>query len=190
MINLGLGHKDAALDDYRKLIGLTSALIAVDPSKTSNYVLRGEAQGRAAKILASQGRMDQAGDYAKASIEGLERVADRPDAAQQNLSEAAIVLMTAPVVSLRDYARALGYAKRADELGGGKSPEAIAYLAQAYANTGDARKALETIQRALALVAPPPPGQKPSDTRQTLEDELRGIQILLATGHLPNDFNK
>jgi tetratricopeptide (TPR) repeat protein len=190
MINLGLGHKDAALDDYRKLIGLTSALIAVDPSKTSNYVLRGEAQGRAAKILASQGRMDQAGDYAKASIEGLERVADRPDAAQQNLSEAAIVLMTAPVMSLRDYARALGYAKRADELGGGKSPEAIAYLAQAYADTGDARKALETIQRALALVAPPPPGQKPSDTRQTLEDELRGIQILLATGHLPKDFNK
>jgi tetratricopeptide (TPR) repeat protein len=190
MINLGLGHKDAALDDYRKLIGLASALIAVDPSKTSNYVLRGEAQGRAAKILASQGHMDQAGDYAKASIEGLERVADRPDAAQQNLSEAAIVLMTAPVMSLRDYARALGYAKRADELGGGKSPEAVAYLAQAYANTGDARKALETIQRALALVAPPPPGQKPSDTRQTLEEELRGIQILLATGRLPKDFNK
>jgi hypothetical protein len=39
-------------------------------------------------------------------------------------------------------------------------------------------------------VAPPPPGQKPSDTRQTLEEELRGIQILLATGRLPKDFNK
>jgi tetratricopeptide (TPR) repeat protein len=190
MINVGLGHQDAALEDYRKLIGLTGELIAVDPSKTSNYVLRGEAQGRAAKILASEGRMDDARQYAKASIDGLERVADRPDAAQQNLSEAAIVLMTAPVMSLRDYARALGYAKRADVLGGGKSPEAIAYLAQAYANTGDGPNALKTIQRGLALVAAPPPGQKPSDTRQTLEDELRGIQMLLATGRLPADFNK
>jgi hypothetical protein len=98
--------------------------------------------------------------------------------------------MTAPVMGLRDYARALGYAKRADQLGGGKSPEAIAYLAQAYANTGDAPKALETIQRALALVAPPPPGQKASDTRQTLEDELKGIQSLLAGGRLPKDFNE
>jgi tetratricopeptide (TPR) repeat protein len=190
MIELGLGNKDAALDDYRKLIGLANGLIAVDASKPSNYVLRGEAEGRASKILAEEGRMPEARQYATQSIDSLESIADRPDAAQQNLSEAAIMLMSAPVVTLRNYPRALDYARRADELGGGKSPEAIAYLAQAYANTGNAQKALETIQRGLSLVAPAPPGQKPSDTRQTLEDEYRDIEILAQTGHLPPGFNK
>jgi serine/threonine protein kinase len=190
MIELGLGNKDAALDDYRKLIGLANGLIAVDASKPSNYVLRGEAEGRASKILAEEGRMPEARQYATESIDSLESIADRPDAAQQNLSEAAIMLMSAPVVTLRNYSRALDYARRADELGGGKSPEAIAYLAQAYANTGDAQKALETIQRGLSLVAPAPPGEKPSDTRQTLEDEYRDIKILAQTGHLPPGFNK
>jgi hypothetical protein len=42
----------------------------------------------------------------------------------------------------------------------------------------------------MALVAAPPAGQKPSDTRQTLKGELRGIQLRLATGRLPKEFNK
>jgi hypothetical protein len=63
-------------------------------------------------------------------------------------------------------------------------------LAQAYANNGDAAKALETVQRGLAFVAPTPPGEKPSEVRKTLEDQLRDIQILIKTGHLPPDFNQ
>ncbi len=190
MIQLNLGNKREALADYRKVIELTNGLIAIDPSKVSNFVLGAEAQGRAAKLLADQGQMDEATQFAKASIATLNRIADRPDAAAQNLSEAAVVLMETPIHSLRDYPRALRYAKRADELSGGKEPGAVIYLAQAYANTGDAAKALETVQRGLAFVPPTEPGQKPSEVRKALEDELRDIQILIKTGHLPATFNE
>jgi non-specific serine/threonine protein kinase/serine/threonine-protein kinase len=190
MIQLNLGNKREALGDYRKVIELASGLIALDPSKASNFVISAEAQGRAAKLLAADGKMDEARQYAKASIDTLERIADRPDAAAQNLSEAAIVLMVTPIQSLRDYPRALQYARRADQLSGGKEPGAVIYLAQAYANNGDAAKALETVRRGLAFVAPAAPGQKPSEVRKTLEDELRDIQILIKTGHLPPGFNQ
>ena len=185
-----LGNKREALADYLKVVELTNALIAIDPSKVSNLVIGAEAQGRVAKLLAAEGRMDQATQYAKSSIATLSQIADRPDAAAQNLSEAAVVLMETPVPSLRDYARALRYAKRADELSGGKEPGAIIYLAQAYANTGDPEKALATVRRGLALVAPPAPGQKPSEVRQALEDDQRDIQILMKTGRLPAGFNQ
>jgi tetratricopeptide (TPR) repeat protein len=190
MNHLALGKKNEALADYRKVVELSSGLIALDPSKVSNYVIGAEAQGRAAKLLASEGRMDEAALYAKASVATLKRIADQPDAAAQNLSEAAIVLMVTPIPSLRDYPRALGYAKRAYELSGGKEPGAIVYLAQAYAMNGDATHALETVQHGLTLIAPPPPGQKPSEVRKTLEDQLRGIRILIQTGRLPADFNQ
>ena len=190
MIQLALGNKNEALADYRKVIDLADGLIAIDPSKTSNFVIGAEAQGRAAKVLASQGRMDEASRYAKASIDTLTRIAERPDAAAQNLSEAAIVLMVTPVESLRDYPRALRYAQRAYHLSGGKDPGAIVYLAQAYAMNGNAAKALETVQHGLALVAPPPAGQKPSEARRTLEDQLRDIHIWIKTGRLPADFNQ
>jgi tetratricopeptide (TPR) repeat protein len=190
MIQLSLGNKSEALADYRKVVELTNGLIAIDPSKVSNFVIGAEAQGRAAKLLAAEGRMDEAAQYAKTSIDTLKRIADRPDAAAQNLSEAAVVLMVTPIRGLRDYPRALLYAKRADQLSGGKEPGAIIYLAQAYANTGDAPKALATVERGLALVAPSPPGQKPSEVRKALEDEQRDIRILIKTGRLPVRFNE
>ncbi len=190
MVQLALGNKNEALSDYQKLIDLSNALAAIDPSKASNFVIGAEAQGRAAKILASEGRMDQAAQYSKASIATLERIADQPDAAAQNLSEAAIVLMATPIAALRDYRRALGYAQRAYDLSGGKEPGAIVYLAQAYANNGEASKALETVERGLALVPPPPPGAQPSEVRKTLEDQARDIKILIQTGRLPAGFNQ
>lgn len=190
MIHLGLAKKDEALIDYQNVIQLATGLTKVDPSKVSNYVIAAEAQGRAAKILASRGRTDEARQYSKDSIATLERIADRPDAAAQNLSEAAVVLMVSPIPSLRDYPKALSYAKRAYDLSGGKEPGAIVYLAQAYANNGQPSKALEVIQHGLTIIAPARPGEKPSEARQTLEDELQDVQTLIKTGHLPARFNE
>jgi len=95
-----------------------------------------------------------------------------------------------PILSLRDYPRALRYAKRADDLSNGKEPTAIAYLAMAYANNGDGQKALETVERGFALVPAPKTGEKPSDAWQNLANEERDIKIFIKTGKLPADFNQ
>jgi hypothetical protein len=71
----------------------------------------------------------------------------------------------------------------------GKDPVAVLYLTQAYENLGDGPKALETIQRGLASVPAPPPGQ-PSHRRMLLEKHLRRIQARIKTSHLPDDANQ
>jgi tetratricopeptide (TPR) repeat protein len=175
--------------DLRKEIALWDRLIAIDPSKASNYQIRAACQGGLAKLLAAGGKMDQAIPYAKASIAYLTGVADRPDAPAPTLDDASYQMMATPVLSLRDYPRALRYAQRADALSNGKDYVAIIYLAEAYANVGDTAKALETVKRGLALVPGPAPGQHPSEPRADLEKEQTGIEMLIKTGHLPPDFN-
>jgi hypothetical protein len=43
MVQMGLGYKHEALAAYRKVIELTDGLIALDPSKLSNFVIGAEA---------------------------------------------------------------------------------------------------------------------------------------------------
>ncbi len=178
----------AGVEDLRKEIAVWDRLIAIDPSKPSNYMLRATCQGVVAKWLAGAGRMDEAAPYAQASIAYLTGVAEWPDATPPVLDEASIVLMVTPVLSLRDYPRALKYAQQADELSHRKDV-ALTYLAMAYANTGQAARALETVRRELALVPAPAPGQHASAARMNLEKEEHDIQTLIRTGKLPADFN-
>ena len=44
------------------MIELEDGLVAIDPSKVSNIVIRAEAQGQAAILLAAAGRMAEAGN--------------------------------------------------------------------------------------------------------------------------------
>ena len=176
-IDFYLNKKQEALADYRKTIEIYDGMVTV----------RSVCEGYVAKILAGQGRMGEAAPYAKASIDDLENLADRPEATVQYLNEAAIVLMVTPVLSLRDYPRALRYALRADQLSNGRGS---VYLPMAYANNGEAAKALDVVERFMTMFPAPPPGQKPSDARQNLENERRDIKILIKTGHLPPGFNQ
>lgn len=187
-IYYNLNQKQKTVEAYRTAIQILTGLIAVDPSRTSTRLVRAVLEEYTAVILADLGRLSEATPYAKSAIAELRNLADRPDAALQYLDEAAIALMTTPVQSLRDDPRALRYAQRADEISQGKDIITIGYLAHAYANVGDGQKALETVQRALALV-PAPPGQAPSKARKNLEHELEGIRTLIRTGHLPAGFN-
>ena len=103
--------------------------------------------------------MSEAAPYAKASIDYLKEVAERPDAAPQYLSEASIVLMVTPVLSLRDYPRALSYAKRADELAKGKDYEAVITIWPGLRQRRRCGKALQTVKRGLTIVPPPAAGR-------------------------------
>ncbi len=182
-IHLALRQKQEALDDYLTAIRIYDGMVAVDPARTSSRMIRASCEAFVARMLAKQGRMAEAGKLAKAGIDDLENLADRPNATAQYLDEASIALMVTPVMSLRDYPRALRYAQQADEISHGREATALAYLAMAYANVGEAEKALDTVQRGLAMVPAPPPGQKPSQARENLENELRDIRILIRTGH-------
>jgi tetratricopeptide (TPR) repeat protein len=67
------------------------------------------------------------------------------------LNNLAWALSTCPDASLRNGAKAIELAQKADQLAGGMNPIFIRTLAAAYAETGRFNDAIETAQRALQL---------------------------------------
>ena len=189
-VHMKLKDQRAALDDYVNAIKIYDGFVAADPNKTSSRMIRATCEAFVARLFLAEGRTADGTKYAKDGIADLVNLAERPGATAQYLREASIALMVSPILSLRDYPRALRYAQRADELSNGKEPTAIAYLAMAYANNGDGQKALEAVERGLAIVPAAKAGEKPSDARQNLENEERDIKIFIKTGKLPADFNQ
>ena len=184
------GNSKEAILDFGKTIGILDGMIATDPAKISNRLVRAELQGKLAQMLVKEGHVAEAGQATRAGLDFFREIAERPDAAPQNLKEAAAAFMNAPIPALLDYRRALRYALRADELTKGKDSGAVFYIAQCYEQLGDGPKALEAIQRELAILPPPVPGQNPSRNRLLMEKHLSRIQVLVKTGHLPDDVKQ
>jgi tetratricopeptide (TPR) repeat protein len=138
------------------------------------------AHGNLAKVLAAQGKFDEAVKEYQRTVELA------PDSAQAHFQfgealqsqrnfEAAIteyqkvldlaprhlpvhlslarLLATSPEASLRDGNRAVELAREAERLGEGESPQVLDTLAAAYAEAGRYPEAVETAKRALNLTA-------------------------------------
>jgi serine/threonine protein kinase/tetratricopeptide (TPR) repeat protein len=181
------GHTKEAIADYRQTIGILDGMIATDPAKLSNRLVRAELQQKLAQMLVKDGQIAEAEQITKSSLQFWTEVAERPDAAPQNLKEAASAFIAGAIPSLLDYRRALGYAQRADQLANGKDFGAIFYIAQCYEQLGDGPKALEAVERGLATLPPLATGEKPSRNRLLMEKHQRRIQVLIKTGRLPKD---
>jgi tetratricopeptide (TPR) repeat protein len=185
--NLGIalfdrGEKNEAVAQYRKAL-------EIDP----NYV---KAHYNLGNALAAEGQLEEAiahfrmavkikPDYANAysslglvflekgdikkSIDSwqqaLEVKPDQPDV-QNNL---AWLLATAPDASLRNGAKAVALASRADQLNGGGNPIVLHTLAAAYAETGRYGDAAATARRALELAV----AQKNDDLAAKLQMEIK-----------------
>jgi tetratricopeptide (TPR) repeat protein len=181
------GATKEAIADYRKTIGILDGMIATDPAKLSNRLVRAELQQKLAQMMVKDGQIAEAEQITKASLQFWTEVAERPDAAPQNLKEAASAFIAGAIPSLLDYRRALGHAQRADQLANGKDLGAIFYIAQCYEQLGDGPKALEAVERGLATFPPLATGEKPSRNRLLMEKHQRRIQVLIKTGRLPKD---
>ena len=77
----------------------------------------------------------------------------RPDSMSAG-ANLAWILASNPDPSLRDGARAVALALRADQLAGGQNPIILGTLAAAYAEVGKFSQAAATAQRALQLAGP------------------------------------
>ena len=86
------------------------------------------------------------------------------------------VLATASDASIRDGARALGFAQEAVQLSGGREPRFLRTLAAAYAESGRFSEALAVVQQAVAIATM----QEKTDVRNHLEKDL-----VLYRGRLP-----
>src|SRR5205823_5434618 len=85
------------------------------------------------------------------------------------------MLAAAPKANLRDGARALELATKADQSTGGNNPIALRTLAAAYAEAGDFSNAVQTSQSALQLAE--------AQSNPQLADSLRREIKLYQAGH-------
>ena len=112
-------------------------------------------------------------------------MAERPDAAPQNLNEAAAAFSGSPAPSLIDYPRALRYAQRADQFAQGKDVSAIFYIAQCYEANGRRTQGARSHPARSGAPAASRAGREAFSNRLLAERHLRRIESLIKTGHLP-----
>ena len=157
------GNKPAAAAAFRRLVSIYDRLLAMEPGSEMHRVLRADAQVRLGDLLS---RTEEGLRAAGEGLDYMVNVAEKPTAGDHQLLDAARWLLTTEVRGLRDPRKALGFARRAGKLG----HLADEYLAEALFQTGDAAGAVAAIDRALTEVAAPKAGEKPSRTRQGVEE--------------------
>ncbi len=179
------GIKLALTGEYDKAIADFNQALAIDPKIASAYTARGNAwfdKGKLDKALAdfnqalaidpkdtlaycnrgmlweSKGEFDKAiADYTKA-----QKLAPALSGTSFNLAG---IYATCPDAKYRDGKRALEYAKKANQLSGGKDSVVLDILAAAYAESGDFAKAREWEEKAIELA----PKEINKDYRDQLE---------------------
>jgi Flp pilus assembly protein TadD len=125
------GRVDEAIAEFRKTLEF-------DPANA-------DAQGNLGLALFQMGRLDEAIDHYQKYLELVPNDASI-------LNRLAWVLATCPEASIRNGARAVELAQRADGLLGGRNPLILTTLAAAEAETGRFPEAVATARQALQLL--------------------------------------
>jgi tetratricopeptide (TPR) repeat protein len=159
-----------AIENFRVAVALFDRLLKVDPENKTYRSVQADLQLRLGDALSGTGHPEEAMSAASAGLKSMRRLADEPGATGSILRAAARCLMTTKVIPLRDYPGALVYARKAAELGKYKDSLALESLADACWRNGDFAGARRALEQALALVPGARPGEKPSRSRQALEE--------------------
>ena len=163
-------NQPKAIENFRTAVALFDRLLKVDPANKTYRSVQADLQLRIGDALSEIGHPEGAVAAASAGLKSMCLLADEPAATASTLRSAARCLMTTEVAPLRDYPRALAYARRAAELGNYKDSLALESLADACWRNGDLAGARVAVDQALALVPTTLPGEKPSHTRRNLEE--------------------
>jgi len=163
-------NQPKAIENFRTAVAQFDRLLKVDPANKTYRSVQADLQLRIGDALSVAGHPVEAMAAASAGLKSMCLLADEPGATAGTLRAAARCLMTTEVAPLRDYPRALVYARKAAELGNYKDSAALESLADACWRNRDFAGARVAVDQALALVPATRPGEKPSRARQNLEE--------------------
>ncbi len=149
-----LGKTSEAVASHEAAVKLMNAMLAADPNNARlrldlTYLLL-----RRVGVMLRAGQRAEAKQSAKAGLAMLRAQAERPEASAIDFNEYAHWLSVCEVPELRDPAQALRYALRAVQAS--EHPDAMYFdtLSWAYFRSGNAAKAVEVIEKALAALPP------------------------------------
>lgn len=151
-------------DTYLSAIATLERVAAGSPQATSSLPTLAWLRMKYAVFLTGRSRTADARREATASLALYDRLTGAPNPNVLELNDHADNLLKCPVPDLRNAAKALALAERASALTQNRNPFVLDTLANAYLQTGQRAKALETIDRGLAAL-----GNQMPALRQELE---------------------
>jgi serine/threonine protein kinase/tetratricopeptide (TPR) repeat protein len=167
-----MGQHAAALTRYRKVLEVLDRMAATDPQ---NVVVRGrqsEMLVYTADLVLQTGNIKEARRLTSRGLAITRDLAGRADATPDDLSQYAMNFLTCQPADLREPQTALRYAKMSQAKAVGTDSDRLNILGQAYFATGDVVSAIESEEKALRLLAPPPSNQIDSPTRRRIKTQL------------------
>jgi non-specific serine/threonine protein kinase/serine/threonine-protein kinase len=150
----GAGRVGESLEYYRKGLTALETLAMADPE---NQQLQRDVSltlAFTADALAETGQTEEARRFTSAAIRVLKARAERAAASAVDHREYAWRLVTTPYADLGNRAAALTHAERAVDMSQASDPATLDTLALAYDLNGQTARAIETEERALALLPP------------------------------------
>jgi hypothetical protein len=151
-------------DAYTSAIATLERVAAGSPQATNSLPTLAWLRMKYAVLLTRRAQFVEARREAEASLLLYDRLTGAPQPGVLELNDHADNLLKCPVPELRNPAKALTLAERASALTQNRNPFVLDTLANAYLQTGQRQRALETIDRGLAAL-----GNQMPALRQELE---------------------
>jgi non-specific serine/threonine protein kinase/serine/threonine-protein kinase len=175
--NLGVildyaGRESDALAADKTAISIYRRMLQGNAANPYYRMELAELEANAALLSARLGRHADAASLSRSGVPVLKETAMRKDASAGELNLAARFLTEKQLPEVCDAPLGLDFAKRANAAAVGKDSVILETLGQAYWINRDRDEAVHSIEQALALLAPTPPGGKPTHARQTYEKTL------------------
>jgi tetratricopeptide (TPR) repeat protein len=148
------GNVEQARQVSERMVSLMDDLVRNEPANETWHMSRGYYRYRLGTQLARLGNRALAAVTGAQGLTELARVADSANAAPQALEFGAEAFARIEPRELRNRERALRYAELLAKLKPTQDPEALYLLAFAQNAEGGSQEAVETAQRALALLPP------------------------------------
>jgi tetratricopeptide (TPR) repeat protein len=164
---LAAGQSSDAIGAYHHALDLLEIQLKEDPQNMQSQRDMTVGLGRMADALSSAGRQNAALPITQRALAMLKPLVRAEQASEMDMQQYSWLLLTTPFVELRDPAEALRYARKAVAITNGSDPAMLDTLARAQAASNDPAAAMETEQKALALV-----GAGQSDLRTEIENNL------------------
>jgi eukaryotic-like serine/threonine-protein kinase len=145
-------ERGRAMDSFRRVAQQLETVLAADPNNTMCREYLAEMNLRMGLLLVEAGRAAEARQLSARGVAAARALAERQGATPRHLIFAAEALVRAEPPDLRDPAAAVRYARAASDAVGGRNALYLDIAAQALFQAGDGKGAIETGEKALALL--------------------------------------
>jgi non-specific serine/threonine protein kinase/serine/threonine-protein kinase len=176
LVQKSSGKVTAALASAQKSRSILEGLLASDPKNQQYEIDVPEALRLEIELDLLAGEMASARRQTERALHLLTPLVNSPAAAEDSLFGYAYILIHTPFPQYQNPAAALDSATRATELSHESDPEILEVLALAQAKIGKRTQSIESLQKALALLQAPKPGDPIPELRKRLERDLASLR--------------